>query len=79
MAAGVGRQSSAVINNHRFNCRVSCFFFLFSTSPPWWVDAQGASDRMHGLRSCWLVTPCGTAGPSERLVMSSRTASAACV
>lgn len=65
MAAGVGRQSSAVINNRRFNCRVSCFCLLFSTSP-WWVDAQGASDGMHGLSSHWLVVPCGAAVPSER-------------
>lgn len=50
MAAGVGRQSSAVINNYSFNCRVACIF-LFPTSP-WRVDAQGASDRMHGLSSC---------------------------
>lgn len=45
MAAGVGRQSSAVINNRRFNCRVACVSFLFPTSPPWWVDAQGVSER----------------------------------
>lgn len=66
MAAGVGRQSSAVINNRHFNCRVSCFSLFFSTFPPWWVDAQGASDRMLGLSSRWLVVPCGAAGPSER-------------
>lgn len=58
MAAGVGRQSSAVINNHSFNCRVAGISFLFPTSPRR-VDAQGVNDRMHGLSSHWLEVLCG--------------------
>lgn len=61
MAAGVGRQSSAVINNHSFNCRVEGISFLLPTSPRR-VDTQGASDRMHSLSSHWLEMPCGAGG-----------------
>lgn len=64
MAAGVGRQSSAVINNQSFNCRVEGISFLLPTSPRR-VDTQGASDRMHGLSSHWLEMPCGAGGLSE--------------
>jgi hypothetical protein len=61
MAAGVGRQSSAVINNHSFNCRVAGISFLFPTSP-WRVDTQGASDRMHKPE----LTLAGDGGVAQR-------------
>ena len=68
MAAGVGRQSSTVINNHSFNCRVAGISFLFPTSPRQ-VNAQGGVTGCCGLSSHWLEMPCGAEDLSEIWVL----------